>query len=699
MNRVLKKLLTTTLAVSLLSSCLIFPASAAIPQDYWQYHTLYQNVKSGDDAEAIISVCLDIEAVMLTVPMDSDVASILYNSYNSLYQAYESLYDYESAIHYLELLIPCAEYLGFDDAIKLAERRMDMIDPMTQVYALTDNVEQSPYYGEMYEPVAGAYYGRTYSYSGYSVTAAESATSVYVEFLQEDIADFDWYIGNLDQGDDHILHVALNMPNENSDLATVLTSDSYINSMMYYLADLDCPVFLRIGGEMNVWTDLADPTAYKAAFIKIANAARSIAPNVALVFSPNYISNWTVDITDYYPGDQYVDWIGISNYTNMYASGKSPSTGVDYEEAYYGRGIYASPITSIKYIVEEFGDTKPIMITEGASGYQTSTGLDLTSFASFHMQQMYTYLNMVYPQVKAIIYFDTNVASSGYQYALSSNSTLYSAYLSATAANPTLLNTVEDGTLTYVTAGEYLDDMDTITLSAFCNPVGDPTVTVSYVLDGTTVKTTTASPYTYNLSASALSQGTHTLTVKFSTADGYSATKTYSITKGSDNLVAIVEGTTPVTLPDSTTPAATTATAVLSSTNLQVNGQAVAVQAYMINDNNYIKLRDLATMINGTGKNFEVTWNETLESIEMKSNSSYTSVGGEMATDGGQSVTATLTTSPIYLDGVLVELTAYNIADNNYFKLRDVMELFDVGVGYDDATETASLDTSLGYTG
>ncbi len=142
-----------------------------------------------------------------------------------------------------------------------------------------------------------------------------------------------------------------------------------------------------------------------------------------------------------------------------------------------------------------------------------------------------------------------------------------------------------------------------------------------------------------------------------------------------------------------TTVSAATSTATLSATNLQVDGEAVAVQAYMIDSNNYIKLRDLATMINGTENNFEVTWNGDLGSIELQSGTAYTTAGGEMATDGAQTTTATLSTSPIYVDGNLADLTAYNINDNNYFKLRDVMELFDVAVGYDSASNTATLTT------
>lgn len=53
---------------------------------------------------------------------------------------------------------------------------------------------------------------------------------------------------------------------------------------------------------------------------------------------------------------------------------------------------------------------------------------------------------------------------------------------------------------------------------------------------------------------------------------------------------------------------ASAAVAAPSSTKLMVNGKQVPVDAYVIEQNNYIKLRDLATIINGTGKNFNVTF-------------------------------------------------------------------------------------------
>lgn len=61
-------------------------------------------------------------------------------------------------------------------------------------------------------------------------------------------------------------------------------------------------------------------------------------------------------------------------------------------------------------------------------------------------------------------------------------------------------------------------------------------------------------------------------------------------------------------------------------------------------------------------------------------------------------ITATRTTTPVYVDGKLVDVEAYNIFGNNYFKLRDLGKLVDFGVYWDDATHTVQIDTTTGYT-
>ncbi len=140
------------------------------------------------------------------------------------------------------------------------------------------------------------------------------------------------------------------------------------------------------------------------------------------------------------------------------------------------------------------------------------------------------------------------------------------------------------------------------------------------------------------------------------------------------------------------------ATAAPSATKLTVDGKNVAVDAYAIAGNNYMKLRDLATMVNGTGKSFEVSWDSAKGAINLVSGKGYTAVGGEMAKGDGQSKAAKRNTAKIYLNGGEVAMTAYTIGQSNYFKLRDVMQVFDVAVGYDSATKTATLTTGERYT-
>ncbi len=134
-----------------------------------------------------------------------------------------------------------------------------------------------------------------------------------------------------------------------------------------------------------------------------------------------------------------------------------------------------------------------------------------------------------------------------------------------------------------------------------------------------------------------------------------------------------------------------------TNSTIYVNGTLVEVDAYKINDNNFIKLRDLAYMLNNTNKNFEVTWNNEAQSIEMLSNNTYTVVGGEMVQSDGSAKTATLNQSQIYVDGKAVTLVAYKIDDNNFFKLRDIMQIFDVAVGWEASTDAVTLDTNSSY--
>jgi hypothetical protein len=120
--------------------------------------------------------------------------------------------------------------------------------------------------------------------------------------------------------------------------------------------------------------------------------------------------------------------------------------------------------------------------------------------------------------------------------------------------------------------------------------------------------------------------------------------------------------------------------------------------AYNIGGNNYFKLRDLAFALSGTEKQFEVGWDGAANAITLTSGAAYTPAGGEMAGEGVGNKSAATTSAKIYLDGALVSLTAYNIDNNNYFKLRDVGQALNFDVSWDDTKNAIFIDATKGYT-
>ena len=62
--------------------------------------------------------------------------------------------------------------------------------------------------------------------------------------------------------------------------------------------------------------------------------------------------------------------------------------------------------------------------------------------------------------------------------------------------------------------------------------------------------------------------------------------------------------------------------------------------AYNIDDNNYFKLRDIAKILDGTIKGFDIKYDGATNSIDMLSFYDYTSAGGELTPGDGVERTA-----------------------------------------------------------
>jgi len=132
-----------------------------------------------------------------------------------------------------------------------------------------------------------------------------------------------------------------------------------------------------------------------------------------------------------------------------------------------------------------------------------------------------------------------------------------------------------------------------------------------------------------------------------------------------------------------------------SAQNLTVDGRTVTCDKYNIEGSNYFKLRDLAKLLDGTGSQFDVGWDADKQLVSITTNHAYTTPNGtELIVGADQSATAVLSAQTIMVDGVVRrDLTVYNIGGSNFFKLRELGSALGFDVDYDQATNTAIVDS------
>lgn len=542
LTRIISAVLTAVFSVSLLTTAV---SAYQYPNEYWKYHDpYYAAADKGDDDEVLRLGKIIIGMFKDKMYTDTDLAGNVINKYEAVYKIYQKREDYDNCAVYLKEYIKLAEFLKYDDAAKLAKIRLNHIELNIDVYAETNVLSNVPQFKAKAEPESGSYIGRVLNSSKDANAIApqdsESILSIYGLFLSESFESFDWFLRQYDNTG-KVIHFAWNLKGENSQLKDVLSSsnDSYIINELKYINSFKSPVMIRIFAEMNVWNDLADPETFKQAYIKVAKLARQYAPNAALVFSPNIVSNWNADISDYYPGDEYVDWVGVSLYTNVYNNPYSPAAGQDYSEAYYYNGIYSNPMVQLKDIVQRYGDKKPIIISEGASAYKIKdSDIKLTDSAVKYFKQLYSYMNMVYPQVKAAVYFDASISSSKYEYALNQNEEVRNAFFDTISSVPTLNKSGAKAETAYTKLSEMSGNtLKTLKLSTYAVFPTSHTTSVEYYLDGNLAVTANEYPYTYSCDSSALTEGKHIL--KAVVINGaYTKTLSYILTKEASGAVS-----------------------------------------------------------------------------------------------------------------------------------------------------------------
>lgn len=533
-----KKVLIPILCLWLI--CSGIPVSAAFNHyPYWAMQAAFNNAQASGDQDAILAACEDIAALYASLPdLDAslrveEVALVAAKIYEERGMYSDALRMYQA---YKDCLVVRPGMTSTDDVTE----RLLFADAFIEAYAYTsptvyvhaDHAADVPYFGAKNEPVAGTYAGMCRTDKGNFDSNLNSGYLLYVTFESETIQSFDWMLPNTNSH--YLMELAWNIPDRYTEngaieyLAKIANGsfDSYIISDLKYLNTLkNCGVLLRFGAEVNVW---GVNSAYKhsgrleefkqtyiAAFRRIHDLAELHSPGVAMVYSPNDISNMYVSHKDFYPGDNYVDWVGFSSYSSL--SNDANGQYASMEDAYYKKGVYENQMIKMMDIVNTYGDRKPILVSECGFLYRSSNSYQTTEHAKKSMELFYTYINMLYPQVKAVFYFNSNYGGNNYCLfgfgSMSDNPELAAAYTNAIRNNRVIADTLANKQSGYTRLETLNEKRNELSLALYAAYPGNPTLQVEYTLDGKTTATANTIPYSCTIPGSLLTPGKHTLEI------------------------------------------------------------------------------------------------------------------------------------------------------------------------------------------
>ena len=135
--------------------------------------------------------------------------------------------------------------------------------------------------------------------------------------------------------------------------------------------------------------------------------------------------------------------------------------------------------------------------------------------------------------------------------------------------------------------------------------------------------------------------------------------------------------------------------AVKSFQPFKLDGESVEIGGYLINQNNYYKLRDLAAILSGTKSQFNLTFNKEKKQIELELGKPYEKLDTDLQAMKHDKTEAKMLTNNILVDGEEVMLKAALIDQNNYVKLRDLADVVGFIVGYNKETRDILVDTNM----
>ncbi|HEY4722426.1 MAG TPA: glycosyl hydrolase, partial [Anaerolineae bacterium] len=177
--------------------------------------------------------------------------------------------------------------------------------------------------------------------------------------------------------------------------------DSNLDRLLDQLAELKRPVFVRFGYEFDSSRNHYDPEQYKQAWIKFYNRMKEKQiDNIALVWQSASACSGTdgsQPIDAWYPGDAYVDWVGLSFFTQADCKFQPIEAVLTFARKHH------KPVMIAESAPQRYATSELSYSTDGA----TFTNLTSTQFWKEWYVPYFDYIRNNTDVIKAVAYINT----------------------------------------------------------------------------------------------------------------------------------------------------------------------------------------------------------------------------------------------------------------------------------------------------
>ncbi len=528
------------------------------------------------------------------------------------------------------------------------ERKKMVSETQFELYTEADP-SLAAYYGARLEPEAGVYIGMTADMAEqYQPLGSYLA---YIESVGQN--DFYYPAKTLVEQDDVVTMVGWNIGN--------LTDSEILRlrDTLDQLASYNKPMLIRFANEMNVSSLGDEPERYVQTFRRVADMIHEY-PNFAMVWSPNDMGALDRPFEYYYPGDEYVDWVGVSCYMLKYFGFDKNAQARDH--IFFMTDEYAWATNKVQPIIrfmEENGIQKPLMLSEGGVACYDSDGDDYTGWSEPRLRNMLWYLIMKYPQIKMINYFNAPFQNVGEHYYFSDNSQLDTVFREAQNSGAYLRSAHDSPRFVFKPAygsGTIHAEDGKLRLYTYAYIENQPNLTVNYRIDDVWMGASDRIPYRFEVSLPDIADGEHKLTIST-----LGISKDYYFNK-TGNFVKF--GGEPNTWEE--------------DIRVIVNGDEVAFpdqKPAIVNDRTLVPLRAIFEALKA-----EVAWDDETKTVTSKK--------------GDISISLAINSDQLYQNGTpkTLDVPAQIMNGRTMVPVRAISEAFQCQVGWDQNTRTVTVE-------